>query len=201
MNNIAVSSSNEDVYQHQAQHQDKMTLTPLHPSTVLYMGTTGQTSIKKEPLEGGGGVYSYHHGLHMDSIGQLSYASSTEDLPSSRGRPPTTDVSTGSSSRAEPEVYTTLTVSTPLMAHTDPAGHHLHPTEYIRGHNQQASAHLLGSGMNSSYMEVPEDKGDGTGQAGVNHMARVMCGEMEPAEEKELAKLQTVQMDEDMADL
>ncbi|XP_067099242.1 homeobox protein SIX4a [Osmerus mordax] len=201
MNNIAVSSSNEDSYQQQTQHQDKMTLTPLHPSTVLYMGTTGQTSIKKEPLEGGGGVYSYHHGLHLDSIGQLSYTSGSEEIPSSRGRPPTTDVSTVSSSRADPEVYTTLTVSTPLMAHTDPAGHHLHPTEYIRGHNQQASTHLLGSGMNSSYMEVSEDKGDGTGQAGGNHMGRVMCGEMEPAEEKELAKLQTVQMDEDMADL
>lgn len=202
MNNVAVSSSSEDSYQQQ-QHQDKLTMTPLHPSTVLYsMGNTGQTSIKKEPQEGGGGVYSYHHGLHLDPSGQLSYTSNSEEVPASRGLPPSTEVSTVSSSRSEPEVYTTLTVSSPLMAQTDPTSHHLHPSDYLRGHNQQSgpSTHLLGSAMNN-YMTVSQDKGDGTDQGGVNDMVRVMCGEMETVEGKELAKLQTVQMDEDMADL
>ncbi|XP_064809758.1 homeobox protein SIX4-like [Oncorhynchus masou masou] len=205
VNNVAVSSSSEDSYHHQ-HHQDKLAMAPMHPSTVLYsMGNAGQTSIKKEPLEGGGGggVYSYHHGLHLDPSGQLSYSSdplTSEEVPSSRGS--SSDVTTVSSSSPEPEVYTSLTVSTPLMAQTDPNGHQLQPGEYLRGHNPQPvpSSHLLGPGMNNSYMSVSESKVDANG-GGVNEMVRVMCGEMEPGEEKELAKLQTVQMDEDMVDV
>ncbi|XP_071183813.1 homeobox protein SIX4a [Salvelinus alpinus] len=205
MNNVAVSSSSEDSYHHQ-HHQDKLAMAPMHPSTVLYsMGNTGQTSIKKEPLEGGGGggVYSYHHGLHLDPSGQLSYSSdplTSEEVPSSQGS--SSDVTTVSSSSPEPEVYTSLTVSTPLMAQTDPNRHQLQPGEYLRGHNSQPvpSSHLLGPGMNNNYMSVSESKVDASG-GGVNEMVRVMCGEMEPGEEKDLAKLQTVQMDEDMADL
>ncbi|XP_024286006.1 homeobox protein SIX4 [Oncorhynchus tshawytscha] len=202
MNNVAVSSSSEDSYH----HQDKLAMAPMHPSTVLYsMGNAGQTSIKKEPLEGGGGggVYSYHHGLHLDPSGQLSYSSdplTSEEVPSSRGS--SSDVTTVSSSSPEPEVYTSLTVSTPLMAQTDPNGHQLQPGEYLRGHNPQPvpSSHLLGPGMNNNYMSVSESKVDASG-GGVNEMVRVMCGEMDPGEEKELAKLQTVQMDEDMVDV
>ncbi|XP_035608061.1 homeobox protein SIX4a [Oncorhynchus keta] len=203
MNNVAVSSSSEDSYHHQ-HHQDKLAMAPMHPSTVLYsMGNAGQTSIKKEPLEGGGGVYSYHHGLHLDPSGQLNYSSdplTSEEVPSSRGS--SSDVTTVSSSSPEPEVYTSLTVSTPLMAQTDPNGHQLQPGEYLRGHNPQPvpSSHLLGPGMNNNYMSVSESKVDASG-GGVNEMVRVMCGEMEPGEEKELAKLQTVQMDEDMVDV
>ncbi|XP_029585924.1 homeobox protein SIX4 isoform X2 [Salmo trutta] len=207
VNNVAVSSSSEDSYHHQ-HHQDKLAMAPMHPSTVLYsMGNAGQTSIKKEPLEGGGGggVYSYHHGLHLDPSGQLSYSSAplnSEEVPSSQGPTPSSDVTMDSSSSLEPEVYTTLTVSTPLMAQTDPNVHHLQSGEYLRGHNPQPvpSSHLLGPGMNNNYMSVSESKVDASGD-GVNEMVRVMCGEMEPGEEKELAKLQTVQMDEDMADL
>ncbi|XP_055720979.1 homeobox protein SIX4a [Salvelinus fontinalis] len=205
MNNVAVSSSSEDSYHHQ-HHQDKLAMAPMHPSTVLYsMGNAGQTSIKKEPLEGGGGggVYSYHHGLHLDPSGQLSYSSdplTSEEVPSSQGS--SSDVTTVSSSSPEPEVYTSLTVSTPLMAQTDPNGHQLQPGEYLRGHNPQPvpSSHLLGPGMNNNYMSVSESKVDASG-GGVNEMVRVMCGEMEPGEEKDLSKLQTVQMNEDMADL
>ncbi|XP_071767059.2 homeobox protein SIX4a [Centroberyx gerrardi] len=200
LNNVAVSSSSEDSFQ----PQDKLTMTPLHHSTVLYsMGSTGQTSIKKEPLEGG--VYSsYHHGLHLDPSGQISYTTpSSEEVPSSRGPASAANVATVSSSSPEPEVYTTLTVSTPLMAHTDPSGHHLQPAEYLGGHEAQSapSAHLMGAGINSSYMNLSEDKVGGSGSGGVSEMVRAMCGEMEAVEGKELAKLQTVQMDEDMADL
>uniref|UniRef100_A0A668A9D0 SIX homeobox 4a n=1 Tax=Myripristis murdjan TaxID=586833 RepID=A0A668A9D0_9TELE len=179
------------------------TLLPCLPTVLYSMGSTGQTSIKKEPLEGG--VYSsYHHGLHLDPSGQISYTTpSSEEVPSSRGPASAADVATVSSSSPEPEVYTTLTVSTPLMAQTDPSSHHLQSTEYLGGHEAQSapSSHLMGPGMNSNYMNLSEDKVDGSGAAGVNEMVRAMCGEMEAVEGKELAKLQTVQMDEDMADL
>ncbi|KAM9341018.1 homeobox protein SIX4a [Symphorus nematophorus] len=199
LNNVAVSSSSDNSFQ---QH-DKLTMSSLHHSTVLYnMSNAGQPSIKKEPLEGG--VYSsYHHGLHLDASGQLSYTTpSSEEVPSSQGAASTTEVPAVSSSSPEPEVYTTLTVSTPLMAQTDPSSHHLQPTEYL-GHEVRAptSSHLMGAGMNSDYMNLAENKVGGTGSGGVNEMVRAMCGEMEAAEGKELAKLQTVQMEEDMADL
>ncbi|XP_031134393.1 homeobox protein SIX4a [Sander lucioperca] len=199
LNNVAVSSSSDDSFQ----QQDKLTMTSLHHSTVLYsMSNTGQQAIKKEPLEGG--VYSsYHHGLHLDPSGQLSYTTpNSEEVPSSQGPALTTEVSAVSSSSPEPEVYTTLTVSTPLMAQTDPGSHHLQPAEYLRGHEVRGpSSHLMGPCMNNNYMNLVENKVDGTGSGGVSEMMRAMCGEMEAVEGKELAKLQTVQMEEDMADL
>ncbi|XP_062253259.1 homeobox protein SIX4a [Platichthys flesus] len=198
LDSVAVSSSSDDSFQ----QQDKMTMSSLHHSTVLYsMSNAGQTSIKKEPLEGG--VYSsYHHGLHLDHSGQISYTTpNSEEAPSSQGSTRTNGVPTITSSSPEPEVYTTLTISTPLMAQTDTGSHHLQPTEYlgvheIRGH---PPSHLMGPGMNSNYMNLSENKVDGSG--GMNEMVRAMCGEMEAVEGKELAKLQTVHMDEDMADL
>lgn len=184
LNNVAVTSSSNDSFQ----QQDKLTMSSLHHSTVLYnMSNDNQPSIKKEPLEGV--VYStyHHHGLHLDP--GLNYTTpSSEDAPSSQGPASTTEVPAISSSSPEPEVYTTLTVSTPLMAHTDPSGHHLQPAEYLQG---PPSSHL----MNSDFMNKVEVSG------GVNEMVRAMCGEMEGVEGKDLAKLQTVQMDEDMADL
>ncbi|XP_038585614.1 homeobox protein SIX4a [Micropterus salmoides] len=198
LNNVAVSSSSDESFQ----QQDKLTMTSLHHSTILYnMSNASQPSIKKEPLEGG--VYSsFHHGLHLDSSGQLSYTTpNSEEVPSSQGPASTTEVPVISSSSPEPEVYTTLTVSTPLMAQTDPSSHHLQPTEYLGGHEVRGSSHLMGSGMNTNYMNLSENKVDGSASRGVNEMVRVMCGEMEAVEGKELAKLQTVQMEEDMADL
>ncbi|XP_049451678.1 homeobox protein SIX4a [Epinephelus fuscoguttatus] len=199
LNNVAVSSSSDDSFQ----QQDKLTMTSLHHSTVLYsLSNAGQPAIKKEPLEGG--VYSsYHHGLHLDPSGQLSYTTpNSEEVPSSQGPASSTENPAVSSSSPEPEVYTTLTVSTPLMAQTDPSSHHLQPTEYIGGHEVRGpSSHLMGPGMNSNYMNLSENKVDGSGSGGVSEMVRAMCGEMEAVEGKELAKLQTVQMEEDMADL
>lgn len=198
LNNVAVSSSSEDSFQ----QQDKLTMTSLHHSTVLYnMSNAGQPSIKKEPLEGG--VFSsYHQGLHLDPNGQLTYTSpNSEEVPSSQGPASTSEVPAVSSSSPEPEVYTTLTVSTPLMAQRDPSSHHLQPTEYLGSHEVRGppSRHLMGPGMNSDYMNLSESKVGSSG--GVNEMVRVMCGEMDAVEGKELAKLQTVQMEEDMADL
>lgn len=201
LNNVAVSSSNGDSFQ----HQDKLTMPSLHHSTVLYnMSGSGQPSIKKEPLEGG--VYSsYHQGLHLDSSGQLSYsAPNSEEVPSSQGPAGTPEVNASSSSSSEPEVYTTLTVSTPLMAQTDPGNHHHLPsTEYLGSHEVHGSesSHLIGPGMNNNFMNLSENKVGGPGSGGVNEMVRVMCEEMDAIEGKELAKLQTVQMKEDMADI
>lgn len=197
LNNVAVSSSSDDSFQ----QQDKLTMTSLHHSTVLYnMSNAGQPSIKKEPLEGG--VFSsYHQGLHLDPNGQLAYNNpNSEEVPSSQGPASTSEVPAVSSSSPEPEVYTTLTVSTPLMAQRDPSSHHLQPTEYLGSHEVRGppSTHLMGPGMNSDYMNLSEHK---VGSGGVNEMVRAMCGEMDAVEGKELAKLQTVQMEEDMADL
>lgn len=197
LDNVAVSSSSDDSFQ----QQDKLTMTSLHHSTVLYsMSNTNPASIKKEPLEGG--VYSsyHHHGLHMDPNGQISYANpNSEDAASGRVPTSAAEVPAVSSSSPEPEVYTTLTISTPLIAQTDTRSHHLQPTEYIGG---PPSSHLMGSGMNSNYMNLSENnKVDVSVSGGMNEMVRAMCGEMEAVEGKELAKLQTVQMDEDMADL
>lgn len=191
LNNVAVSSSPSD---DSFQQQDKLTMTSLHHGTVLY---NMSNAIKKEPLESG--VYtSYHQALHLDPSGPLGYtAAAPEEPPSSRGPAPGDEGSGVSTSSSEPGVYTTLTASTPLMAQTD--GHHLHPTEYLGGHDMRGPppAHLMGPGMNSEYMKV---SGDGSG-GGVTDMVRAMCGDMDGVEEKELAKLQTVQMDEDMSDL
>lgn len=186
LNNVAVSSSSEDSFE----QQDKLTMTPLHHSTVLY-----SMGIKKEPLEGG--VYStYHHGLHLDPSGHISYsAPNAEEGSSSQGPTSTTEATAVSSSSPEPEVYTTLTISTPLMAQTEPGRHHLQAAEYLG----PPSSHMIGSGMSNSYMNISENKVAGAG--GVSEMVRAMCGEMEAVEGKELAKLQTVQMDEDMANL
>ncbi|XP_028251267.1 homeobox protein SIX4a [Parambassis ranga] len=197
LNNVAVTSSSDDSFQ----QQDKLTMTSLHHSTVLYsMSNASQPSIKKEPLEGS--MYSsYHHGLHLDPSGQISYATpNSEEITSSQGPASNAEVTAVSSSSPEPEVYTTLTVSTPLMAQTDPSNHHLQPTEYLGSH-EVPSSHLMGPGMNNNYMNISENKVDGSGSGGMNEIVRAMCGEMEAAEGKELAKLQTVQMDEDMADL
>ncbi|KAM9708476.1 homeobox protein SIX4a [Menidia menidia] len=201
LNNVAASSSSDDSFQ----QQEKLAMTSLHHSTVLYsMSNSSQPAIKKEPIEGG--MYSsYHHGLHLDASGRISYTTpNSEEISSSHSATSTSEVPAVSSSSPEPEVYTTLTVSTPLMAQTDPSNHHLQPTEYLGSHEVPRgapSSHLMGPGMNNNYMNLSEGKVDGSGSGGMNDMVRAMCGEIEAAEGKELAKLQTVQMDEDMTDL
>ncbi|XP_047248875.1 homeobox protein SIX4a [Girardinichthys multiradiatus] len=202
LNSTVVSSSSEDSFQ----PQDKLNMASLHHSTVLYsMSNTGQPAIKKEPLDGR--IYSsYHSGLHLDPSDQISYtATDSGQISSSHSTTSATDATAVSSSSSEPEVYTTLTVSTPLMAQTDPdTHHHLQPAEYLgthEVHRRAPSSHLMGPGMNSDYMNLSESKADGSGPGAMNELVRVMCGELEAAEGKELAKLQTVQMDEDMSDL
>ncbi|KAM4540975.1 homeobox protein SIX4a [Fundulus diaphanus] len=200
LTNAAVSSSSEESFQ----AQDKLTMTSLHHNTVLY-SMSSQAAIKKEPLDGG--IYSsYHAGLHLDASGQISYSGADSGrISSSHGATSTTDATAVSSSSSEAEVYTTLTNSTPLIAQTEPdSHHHLQPAEYLGAHEVHRgtpSSHLMGPGMNTDYMNLSESKADGSGPGGMNEMVRAMCGELEAAEGKELAKLQTVQMDEDMSDL
>lgn len=173
LNNVSVSSSSAE-----------MSMASLHHSTVLYsMSSSVHSSIKKEPLDSS--VFSsYHPSLQLDST-HISYSGAPEEGPHSQGSLSTSEASVVSSSSSEPEVYTTLTVSTPLTAHPE----HLQSTEY-------PSTHLIGS---ASYMNLSDSKSDGSGA--VNDMVRAMCGEMESVEGKELAKLQTVQMEQDMSDL
>lgn len=174
LSNVSVSTSSAE-----------MSLASLHHGTVLYsMSSSAHNSIKKEPLDSS--VFSYHSTLQLEHSTHISYSGSgPEEGPHSRGPLSTSEASVVSSSSSEPEVYTTLTVSTPLTAHNE----HLQSTEY-------SSTHLIGSG---SYINLSDSKSEGSG--GVSEMVRAMCGEMESVEGKELAKLQTVQMEQDMADL
>ncbi|KAG5857724.1 hypothetical protein ANANG_G00022410 [Anguilla anguilla] len=171
---------------------------PLQPSTVLYtMANAAQPIIKQEPVEGES--YAFPPGLHLDQGGQLSY--SAAPLNSSRALPASqaSAISVVSSSSAVPGHYTTLSVSSSLGAQTVQTHHHLLPSDYS-DHNalpHHAHVHSSTPSLNGNFLSITEDK---AGAAGMSDMVRVMCGEME-AEEKELAKLQTVRMDEDMGDL
>ncbi|KAG7466262.1 hypothetical protein MATL_G00162860 [Megalops atlanticus] len=197
LNSVVVSSPGGDSsFSLQQQPQDKLVLAPLQPSTVLYtMANAAQPIIKQEPVEGEG--YAFPPGLHLDQGGQLSYSpsplNSGEALPSSQA-PANTAVSASSSEAGD---YATLSVSTPLGAQTVSTHHHLLPSDYS-GHNPLTPhSHPPAPGLNGNFLSITEDK---AGAAGMSDMVRVMCGEME-SEEKELAKLQTVQMDEDIGDL
>ncbi|CAL1575120.1 unnamed protein product [Knipowitschia caucasica] len=179
LNNVIASSSSAE-----------MTLASLHHGTVLYsMGLSSHGSIKKEPLDGN--VFSsYHPAMQLDHGAHLSYSSTPDEQNHSQGSLITTsEAAVVSSSSSENEVYTTLTVSTPLTAH----GEHLGSAEYLMSSEVRA-AHLLNSG---NYMNLSDSKEEDSGA--VSEMVRAMCGDSE--EGKELAKLQTVQMEQDMADL
>lgn len=202
MSSVVVSSpgGGGDSFSLQQQPQDKLVLAPLQPSTVLYtMASAAQPIIKQEPVEAEG--YAFPRGLHLDQGGQLGYSASA--LNSSEALPATqaSAISAVSSSSAEPGHYTTLSVNSSLGAQTVQTHHHLLSSNYS-DHNAlpHHHAHVHSStptSLNGNFLSIAEGK---VGAAGMSDMVRVMCGEME-AEEKELAKLQTVRMDEDMSDL
>ncbi|KAJ8290324.1 hypothetical protein GJAV_G00011420 [Gymnothorax javanicus] len=198
MSSVMVSSpgGGDSPFSLQQQPQDKLVLAPLQPSTVLYTmaNMAAQPIVKQEPVEGEG--YVFPTGLHLSPGGQLAYP--TTPLNSSEALPATqaSEISAASSSGAEPGHYTTLSVSSSLEAQTVQTHHHLLPSDYS-DHNALPHHHSSTPSLNGNFLSIAEDKAGG---AGMSDMVRVMCGEME-AEEKELAKLQTVQMDEDMNDL
>ncbi|XP_051504680.1 homeobox protein SIX4-like [Myxocyprinus asiaticus] len=153
----------------QVEEQDKLRLTTLEPSTVLYsLGT----SVKKEPLESADG-YLYHHALHLEQAGHLGYA----DTPDPTHRSPTSLNTTMTTTQQE---YTTLTVSSPLFTQTDLTGE-------FRGHDAQVASDLSGD-----FLCAVSEVGEVTGE---------MVREMEEKEEKQLTKLKTVHIEEEMADL
>ncbi|KAJ0008958.1 hypothetical protein NQD34_016373 [Periophthalmus magnuspinnatus] len=178
LNNVSVSSSSAE-----------MTLASLHHGTVLYsMGPSTHGSIKKEPLDSS--VFSsYHPTLQLEHGTHISYSGPGPDQGAHSQGPISTSEAAAVSSSSEPEVYTTLTVSAPLTAHSD----HLQSAEYL-GAPEVRATHLISSG---NYMNLSDSKSEDSGA--VSEMVRVMCGES--VEGKELAKLQTVQMEQDMADL
>uniref|UniRef100_A0A3P9PMA1 SIX homeobox 4a n=1 Tax=Poecilia reticulata TaxID=8081 RepID=A0A3P9PMA1_POERE len=80
------------------------------------------------------------------------------------------------------------------------AGLHLDPSGQISYTSpDSASSHAAAATTDATVSSSSSDKADGSGPGGMNEMVRAMCGELE--EGKELAKLQTVQMDEGMSDL
>ncbi|KAJ8288971.1 hypothetical protein COCON_G00016300 [Conger conger] len=199
LSSVVVSSpGGGDSYSLQQQPQDKLVLAPLQPSTVLYTMANAQPIVKQEPMEADG--YAFPPGLHLDQVGQLSYAASPLNSGGALPVSQASAISAVSSASAEPGHYTTLSVSSSLGAQTvQTHHHHLLPSDYS-DHNalaHHAHAHSSAPSLNGNFLSITEDK---AGAAGMSEMVRVMCGEME-AEEKELAKLQTVRMDEDMSDL
>ncbi|KPP76420.1 homeobox protein SIX4-like, partial [Scleropages formosus] len=179
------------------QQQDKVVLASLQPSAVLHSmaGTAAHSVIKQEPLEGA--QYSFPSELHLDQGGQLSY--SPAPLNSSQA-PPGSQASASSavsSSSSETGGYATLTVSPPPGAQTVSPHQHMLPSDYRDHSPVPRQSHSLTHSLNGNFLSIAEDKDS---EAGVSDMVRVMCGEME-AEEKELAKLQNVAMDEDIGDL
>ncbi|RXN17575.1 homeobox SIX4-like protein [Labeo rohita] len=142
----------------QVEEQDRLQLTSLEPSTALYgLGSVHTLSaVKKEPLETGG--YLYHLGYSPDP---------THSSPTSLNTTMTTTQ----------QDYTTLTVSTPLLAQTDLTGE-------FRGHDAQMTSNL-----NGDFLCAVSEGGKGE------------MRELEDEGEKQLTKLKTVHIEEEMTDL
>ncbi|XP_051772766.1 homeobox protein SIX4a [Ctenopharyngodon idella] len=139
--------------------QDRLQLTSLEPSAALYGLASIHTlsAVKKEPLETPGG-YLYHLGYSHDP---------THSSPTSLNNTMTTTQ----------QDYTTLTVSTPLLAQTDLTGE-------FRGHEAQMT-----SSLNGDFLCAVSEGGKG------------QMREVEEEEEKHLTKLKTVHIEEEMTDL
>ncbi|XP_012680216.2 homeobox protein SIX4b [Clupea harengus] len=166
--------------------------TPQQSPPVLYTLTQ---AVKQEPLESGAGHpggYSYQTDMSLDQTTHMGYTASLF-LSSS---------STSSSSSIVPAATTTVTSA--LSSAEGLAGQH-HSIRILHH-----AGDVVGSGTTSGL--VPADYRDhggvlslsesleaatGPGAAGA---VRAVCAELE-LEGKELAKLQTVQMDEDCNDL
>ncbi|KAL4656324.1 homeobox protein SIX4 [Arapaima gigas] len=177
------------------QQQDKVVLASLQPSAVLHsiVGSVAHSVIKQEPLEGG--PYSFSE-LHLDQGGQLSF---TPSPLNSNQAPPTSQASAPSvvsSSSSETGAYTTLTVTPPLGTQTVSTHQHMLSSDYRSHSPVPQHSHSLSHSLNGNFLSITDKDSDG----GVSDMVRVMCGEME-AEEKQLAKLQNVPMDEEIGDL
>ncbi|MBN3317225.1 SIX4 protein, partial [Atractosteus spatula] len=180
------SSSTASVPQH-----DKLVLAPLHPSTVLYAlpsapPAPAPAAIKQEPAEGG---FSFPPGMHLDQSGQLSLGST----------------------HLSASAYTTLTVAASPGVQTVAAHHQGMGAGQGGGavsadyNGQRVPALAHAPGLKGNFLSIADSKPRAENlllhtKPGISDMVRVICGEME-TEEKELAKLQNVQMEEDMSDL
>lgn len=156
------------------EEHDRLRLTSLEPSAALYSMAAARTlsTVKKEPLESADG-YIYHPALHLEQTGHLGYTNTPDPTHNS----PTSLNTTVTTTQQE---YTTLTVSAPLLTQTDITGE-------FRGHD----AHVT-SNLNGDFLCAVSEGGEVTGE-----MVRVMEGEGE----KQLTKLKTVHIEEEMNDL
>ncbi|KAI7805884.1 homeobox protein SIX4a [Triplophysa rosa] len=153
------------------QEHHRLRLTSLEPSPALYDLAAAHTlsAVKKEPLESADG-YIYHPVLHLEQTGHLGYTNTSDPTHSS----PTSLNTTVTTTQQE---YTTLTVSTPLLAQTDITGE-------FRGH--------VTSSLNGDFLYAGSEREKVTGE---------MVGAMEEEGEKQLTKLKTVHIEEEMNDL
>ncbi|KAL2082290.1 hypothetical protein ACEWY4_022108 [Coilia grayii] len=174
-------------------------------SPVLYTLTQ---AVKQEPLEpgvGNPGGYSYQTDMSLDQTGHLGYTASlflsssmaTAAIPSS-----SSSSAPSSSSIAHSSITTTALSSTEDLGGSGQphATRILHPGDDVVGGVGGAGSVLAPSSYRDhsgalSLSETLEVAGPGAAGA-----VRAVCGELE-LEGKELAKLQTVQMDEDGNDL
>ncbi|XP_051945948.1 homeobox protein SIX4-like [Xyrauchen texanus] len=168
------TASPTSLYHLQVEEQDRLRLTTMEPSAVLYSLATAHTlsAVKKEPLESAD-EYFYHPTLHLEQTGHMGFTDTPEPTHSS----PTSLNTTMTTTQQE---YTTLTVSAPLLAQTDLTGE-------FRGFDAQVTSNL-----NGDFLCADSEEGKVTGE---------MVREMEEEEEKQLTKLKTVHIEEEMADL
>lgn len=157
----------------EVEEHDRLRLTSLEPSTALYSLAASHvlSNVKKEPLESADG-YLYHPALHLEQTAHLGYSNTSDPIHNS-----TTSLNTTLTTTQHE--YTTLTVSSPLLAQTDITGE-------FRGHDVHVTSNLNGDFLCavSEGGKVPDE----------------MVREMEE-EGKKLTKLKTVHIEEEMTDL
>lgn len=179
-------------------------------------------AVKQEPLEagagnhggGGGGGYSYQTDMSLDQTAHLGYTASLF-LSSSMASVATTPSSSSSLTSVAPHGIAATTITTSALSSAEGLVGHSHADRGILhatgdvgvvGSNGSGSATVASGLAPSDYRDhggalslsesLEVASGPGAGASAV----RGVCGELE-LEGKELAKLQTVQMDEDGSDL
>ncbi|MBN3307736.1 homeobox protein SIX4 [Amia ocellicauda] len=174
----------------------------------MHLDQSGQLSLGPEGLPGS--ALSSTYSVPSSVLGSLHplnsvTAASLTSPPSSQA----TAVSAASCSGPEPSggvSYTTLTVT--AAPGTQTAGTHHHALGLgggggvISDYRGQHTPHPLAPSLKGNFLSIVDSKAGSLllDAKPVSDMVRAMCGEMD-REDKELAKLQTVQMEEDISDL
>lgn len=175
-------------------------------------------AVKQEPLEAGvgnpGGGYSYQTDMSLDQTAHLGYTASLF-LSSSMASVATTPSSSSSPASITPHAIAATTITTSaltsaegLIGHSHADRGILHTAEDVGmvGSNGGGGATVASALAPSDYrdhggtLSLSESLEMASGPGAAASAVRGVCGELE-LEGKELAKLQTVQMDEEGNDL